>query len=109
MIVTLEGIVIESSLEQLLNAYIPIVVTLDGIVIEVNLEQLLNAYVPIVVTLDGIVIEVKLELPLNTYWPMEVYPCIIALVALLINDNATIVEVKEPEPSNVATLEPLES
>ena len=42
MLVTLDGIVIEASDIQELNAFLPMLVTLDGIVNEVN-EVLANA------------------------------------------------------------------
>ena len=58
--------VTEVKLEQLLNAYDPILVTLDGMLREVNPEPL-NALFPMLVTLAGMLREVKLEQLLNAY------------------------------------------
>ena len=55
MLVTLDGIVICSKDQQLVNALPPMIVTLNGIVICRKELQPQKALSPILVTLDGIV------------------------------------------------------
>lgn len=65
MFFTLLGIVTAFSLEQLLNALLPILVTLLPMVTEVRLEQLRNAASSMLMTLFGRVTEVNPEQPEN--------------------------------------------
>ena len=62
----------ETRLEQLRNAFFPMLVRLLGIIIEVRPEQYPNAHSPMFVTLLGIVMDVRVLQPRKAESPMLV-------------------------------------